>query len=80
MRKFRDEIAVHQRLYHPNIVLLMGVCVTDSHLMIVQELMYRDLERVLYDESIKVCSIDWFSLFFLFPSKRFLSAFSEPSC
>lgn len=54
MRKFREEIAVHHRLYHPNIVLMMGVCVAGSQLMIVQELMYRDLERVLYDESIKV--------------------------
>lgn len=72
MRKFRDEIAVHQRLYHPNIVLLMGVCVTGSQLMIVQELMYRDLERVLYDESIKVsfvfvsCLFAFFVMAFLF--------------
>jgi serine/threonine protein kinase len=64
MRKFRDEIAVHQRLYHPNIVLLMGACVQGNQLMIVQELMYRDLERVLFDESIKV-SLSPFFLFWL---------------
>ncbi len=28
LRKFKEEIAVHQRLYHPNVVLMMGACTT----------------------------------------------------
>jgi serine/threonine protein kinase len=54
LKKFREEIAVHQRLYHPNVVLLMGACVTGDQLMIVQELMHRDLERILYDPNFKL--------------------------
>ena len=48
LKKFRKEIALHQRLYHPNIVLLMGACTTSDHLLIVQELMKYDLEQVLF--------------------------------
>lgn len=52
LEKFKEEIAVHQRLFHPNIVLMMGACTTGEQLMIVQELMHKDLERVLYDPDI----------------------------
>lgn len=44
LKKFRDEIAVHHRLFHPNIVLLMGACTSGDKMMIVQELMHKDLE------------------------------------
>lgn len=54
LAKFKEEIAVHQRLFHPNVVLMMGACTTGDKLMIVQELMHRDLERVLFDPDINL--------------------------
>ncbi len=54
LRKFQEEIAVHQRLYHPNVVLMMGACTTGERLMIVQELMHKDLEKVLFDDELNL--------------------------
>ena len=54
LKQFRAEVAIHKRLFHPNVVLLMGASVSKDELIIVEELMHRDLDRVLYDDKLKL--------------------------
>ena len=54
LKQFRDEVAIHKRLFHPNVVLLMGASVSDHELIIVEELLYKDLEEAIYNEKLKL--------------------------
>lgn len=51
LRTFRKEVEIMSKIYHPNICLFMGAC-TKGQLMIVTELLKRNVESLLRDPKV----------------------------
>jgi serine/threonine protein kinase len=56
MKDFLDEIDMMKKLHHPNVVLLIGVCVKEPNLCIVTELLAGSMWNLLHDKSVR---LDW---------------------
>ncbi|ELR15122.1 protein kinase domain containing protein, partial [Acanthamoeba castellanii str. Neff] len=56
MKDFLDEINMMKKLHHPNVVLLIGVCVKEPNLCIVTELLAGSMWNLLHDKSVR---LDW---------------------
>jgi len=57
LEAFRKEVEIMSKIFHPNIVLFMGACTVPGSMMIVTELMNRDLEGLLQDQTVQLSLI-----------------------
>jgi len=55
IKSFREEVAIQIKMRHPNIIMIMGVCFKQPDLIILTELMKRDLAGFLDSKE----TIDW---------------------
>jgi serine/threonine protein kinase len=56
MKDFLDETNMMKKLHHPNVVLLIGVCIQAPNLCIVTELMAGSMWNLLHDKNVR---LDW---------------------
>jgi len=47
---FKHEIGMMKKIFHQNVVLYLGACMTPGNLMIVTELMYCDLDHLIHSK------------------------------
>eukprot|EP01105_Mastigella_eilhardi_P025086 TRINITY_DN6714_c0_g1_i1.p1 TRINITY_DN6714_c0_g1~~TRINITY_DN6714_c0_g1_i1.p1 ORF type:complete len:685 (+),score=198.09 TRINITY_DN6714_c0_g1_i1:86-2056(+) len=48
MLMFKHEVAIMRKIFHPNIVLCLGACVSPGNLMLVTELLQMDMEQLIH--------------------------------
>ncbi|KAH3745572.1 dual specificity protein kinase [Pelomyxa schiedti] len=48
LQMFRHEVMIMRKIFHPNVVLCLGACTNPGNLIIVTELMQRDLDNLIH--------------------------------